>query len=241
MRPDETIRCLDELIQSRTILAHPFYRAWQNGELTREQLAAYATVYYPHVAAFPGYLERAISRAADPVIRAELADNLADELGNPAAHGELWLDFAEEVGADRAAVAAAAPHPAAACTVEAFNTQAVGDSAGAIAALYAYESQQPEVAKQKLAGLRDLYAVTAPRALAYFEVHAEADVRHSAGERSAMVRCLEAGASHESVVESARTALDAYWGLLDGICAEAGIPTAMAPVHAATANHTIAC
>lgn len=223
MRPDETIRCLDELIQSRSILAHPFYQAWRRGELTRRQLATYASVYYPHVAAFPGYLERASDRANDPAVRAELADNLRDERGKPAPHNELWLDFAEEMGADRAMVATATPTSAAARTVETFNTVTSGDTAGAIAALYAYESQQPEVAKEKLGGLRDLYAVTNPRALTYFEVHAEADVLHSEGERKAIESCLAAGASHEAVLISAGTALDAYWGLLDGICEDAGV------------------
>jgi pyrroloquinoline-quinone synthase len=222
MRPDETIRCLDELLQSRSILAHPFYQAWQRGELTKSQLATYAAVYYPHVAAFPRYLSSAISGAKDPVIRGELASNLEDELGSPA-HSELWLDFAEEVGADRQAITAAEALPATARTVETFSTEANSDTACAVAALYAYESQQPEVATRKIAGLREQYGVTSARALAYFEVHADADVRHSEGERDALRRCLADGASGERVLESAGRALDAYWGLLDGICAEAGI------------------
>src|SRR5258705_8379511 len=179
MRPDETIRCLDELVQSRSILAHPFYQAWQRGELTKAQLATYATVYYPHVAAFPGYLERTLRGATNSSVRAEVANNLEDELTNPAAHSELWLDFAEEVGADRAAVASVDPSAETTRTVEAFHTEAAGETAGALAALYAYESQQPQVAMQKIAGLREHYAVTSPKALAYFEVHAEADIRHS--------------------------------------------------------------
>ncbi len=223
MRSNETIRCLDELIQSRSILTHPFYVAWQRGELTRAQLATYASVYYPHVAAFPGYLARAQSRATNPLVRAELANNLADELGNPAPHSELWLDFAEELGADRTTVSSAQPRPAAAAIVTTFNARAQGGSAGAIAALYAYESQQPEVSKQKLAGLREHYEVTSPKALAYFEVHAESDVHHSEGERTAIMRCLADGGSQEEVLDSAGQALDAYWGLLDGICEEAGI------------------
>ena len=223
MRPDETIRCLDELIHSRSILAHPFYLAWQRGELTREQLATYASFYYPHVAAFPGYLERARNRAANPLVRAELEENLADELANPAPHDQLWLDFAEEFGADRVALSSAQPRPAAAAVVETFNARTSADTAGALAALYAYESQQPEVAKQKIAGLRERYGVTGAKSLAYFEVHAQSDVRHSEGERQAIMQCLADGESHESVMESASQALDAYWGLLDGICEEANI------------------
>lgn len=223
MRPDDTIRCLDEMIQSRSILAHPFYVAWQRGELTREQLATYASFYYPHVAAFPGYLERARNRAANPRVRAELEDNLADELANPAPHDELWLDFAAEFGVDRVALADAQPRPVAAAVVETFNARTSGETAGALAALYAYESQQPEVATQKVAGLRERYGVTDAKSLAYFEVHAQSDVRHSEGERQSIMRCLADGATQESVLESASEALDAYWGLLDGICEEADI------------------
>jgi pyrroloquinoline-quinone synthase len=223
MRPDETIRCLDEMISSRSILTHPFYVAWQRGELTRDQLGIYASFYYPHVAAFPGYLERARNGAADPLVRRELEDNLADELANPAPHNELWLDFAEEFGVNRGAVAAAQPRPAAAAVVKTLNARASADTAGAIAALYAYESQQPEVSAQKLAGLRERYGVTDGKSLAYFEVHAQSDVRHSEGERQAIARCLADGASPESVLESASAALNAYWELLDGVCEEAEI------------------
>jgi pyrroloquinoline-quinone synthase len=223
MRPDDTIRCLDEMIQSRSILAHPFYVAWQRGELTREQLATYASFYYPHVAAFPGYIERARNRAVNPVARAELEDNLADELAHPAPHNELWLDFAEEFGVDRVALARAQPRAAASAVVETFNARTSADTGGALAALYAYESQQPEVARQKIAGLRERYGVIDAKSLAYFEVHAQSDVRHSEGERKAIIQCLADGATHECVMQSASDALDAYWRLLDGICEEADI------------------
>ena len=63
MRTEETLRALDDLIRERSILQHPFYRAWQRGELTRAQLATYSRVYYPHVAAFPNYLKNAINCA----------------------------------------------------------------------------------------------------------------------------------------------------------------------------------
>jgi len=223
MNPQGTLDRLDQLIQSRSILCHPFYVAWQRGELTADQLATYAQVYYPHVASFPRYLEAAIDSADDPVIRAELERNLADERMVPKAHNELWLDFAEGLGLDRAKVATTAWHPAAEAIVHAFGRLTGDGSAGALAALYAYESQQPEVSQEKMAGLRRDYGVENPKGLAYFEVHAEADIHHREGERRALLRCLEDGASAQAVLESAGEALEAYWGLLDGVCAEAGI------------------
>jgi pyrroloquinoline-quinone synthase len=223
MYPQETLNHLDQLIQSRSILKHPFYLAWQQGELTRKQLATYAAVYYPHVAAFPHYLESAIDSSSDPQVRAELERNLADELGNPAPHNELWLDFAAGLGQQREAVASAQKTSAAHSIVTAFEKQMKVSSAAALAALYAYESQQPEVARQKIDGLRRFYGVEDPEMLAYFEVHAETDLEHREGERRALLRCLELGASEDEILGAAGEALESYWGLLDGVCVEAGV------------------
>jgi pyrroloquinoline quinone (PQQ) biosynthesis protein C len=68
-----------------------------------------------------------------------------------------------------------------------------------------------------------MYGVDDPDTLAYFEVHAETDIKHRQGERQALQRCLENGSSAEEILASAEQALDAYWGLLDGICEETGI------------------
>ncbi|HTP13566.1 MAG TPA: CADD family putative folate metabolism protein [Bacteroidota bacterium] len=225
MNHGDILRRLDELIQTRSILNHPFYRAWQSGALSREQLAVYAKSYYPHVAAFPDYLRSAIAKTTDAVVRTELEKNLSDELTNPAPHPELWLDFAEGLGRNRESVSSAAPTPATKRAVDAFHRLSAGGTAGALAALYAYESQQPGVSTTKMDGLRKFYDIHDSDTLAYFEVHAEKDIEHSAGERAAMLRFCDAGASAELILNAANKALDAYWGLLDGICAETGIET----------------
>lgn len=226
MDTSDTLHDLDELIRSRSILRHPFYVAWQRGELTRGQLATYAKLYWPHVAAFPGYLESVIEQTDDPLVRRDLEENLSDERSRPKAHPELWLDFAEELGLTREDVRGVPPHAAAKRMVKTFTRLAHSGAADGITALYAYEVQQPEVSRQKQEGLRCHYGVQSRKALAYFKVHAEADVAHSRGERESLARCLDAGASHSAVVGAATDALDAYWGLLDGICVEAGIASA---------------
>jgi pyrroloquinoline-quinone synthase len=225
MESAATLTELDSLIRERSILGHPFYQAWEKGELTRVQLATYARIYYPHVRAFPRYLETALQHAGDLVTRAELADNLADELANPAPHDALWLDFAEGVGADRATVTSATPHAAASSVVATFDGLARASLAEGLAALYAYESQQPEVSATKALGLRSHYGVSRESTLAYFAVHQAADVRHRAGEREALAACLDAGVEPAVVLEAASRALDAYWALLDGVCEEAGVST----------------
>ena len=223
MTSDEALHSLDKLICDRSILKHPFYLAWQCGELTKAQLATYAQVYYPHVAAFPGYLRNAIHCASDAATKQELENNLADELSSPAPHPELWLDFAEAMGADRAMVKDSPPTPKTAEIISTFKQLTTRDCASGLAALYAYESQQPLVASEKIQGLRLFYGITESKAFSYFTVHATADVEHGRAERVSLARCLQSGESAEKIMTAAEESLDTYWGLLDGVCEETGV------------------
>ena len=125
----------------------------------------------------------------------------------------------------RSDVTESAPHPSASEVTGTFTRLASESTPAALAALYAYESQQPEVSREKIQGLRYHYGVDSAKALAYFEVHATIDTEHREGERQALERCLEAGRCSDEIARGAEAGLSAYWQLLDGICAEAGIPT----------------
>ena len=166
----QTIEKLDQLIARRSILEHPFYQAWRQGKLSREQLAIYAQMYYPHVAAFPEYLQTTIDGAADLQVRLELQDNLAEELkACPRRIPSCGWILPRGWGWSANEVTARPAHPAASQAVETFTRLAKESTPAGLAGLYAYESQQPEVARQKADGLRLLYGIADPPTLAYFE------------------------------------------------------------------------
>ena len=219
----DVVQAIDSLIEERNILKHPFYVAWECGELTRDDLAAYARIYYPHVAEFPCHLEAVRAGCSDAIIKDTLTDNLYDERHEPKPHDELWLDFATSLGLDRDGVRSKQPHPAAAGIVETFGRLASASTASGLAALYAYESQQPAVSQSKKDGLMRHYRFDDAEGIAYFDVHAITDVTHRKGEKEGLVRCLKAGASGEEVLDATRHALDAYWALLDGVSDEIGL------------------
>jgi pyrroloquinoline-quinone synthase len=89
--------------------------------------------------------------------------------------------------------------------------------AEACAALYVYESQVPEVAKTKIAGLKRFYGLDDPRGLQFFEVHIGADEIHSEVGAGMVRRHAHSEASRQAVLDTARECADALWWFLDGV------------------------
>ena len=84
---------------------------------------------------------------------------------------------------------------------------------------YAYEAQVPEIATQKISGLRQFYNITEPQALAYFVVHEEADVRHRAAWRGWLASQKDTDTF--GVLCAAERSLKALWGALDAVYPQA--------------------
>jgi len=217
---------VEAVIESKSLLKHPFYRAWQAGELTLENLRDYARQYYAHVAAFPRYVSGAHSGCEDLKTRQVLLENLIEEERGDNNHPELWLRFAEGVGASRESVKAAEPRPETKACVDAFLELTRGeDTAAALGALYAYESQIPAVSDTKIQGLEAFYGLKDARSQEFFRVHKDADVWHSQVERDAIEKLARTPERRAAVVESVRRSCDAVWKLLDGVCEAQGICT----------------
>jgi pyrroloquinoline-quinone synthase len=205
---------IHDQIATRRLLDHPFYTAWSKGELTREALQKYAEQYYHWVLAFPTWLSAVHSNTTDIEARQEILANLVDEEQGADNHPELWLRFCDALGLDRSAVKSAELLAETREAIAAMRRVCRDEPAVAgLSALYAYESQQPEVMKTKREGLRDLYGVSAGHE--YFEVHEVLDVEHSAGERAVIERAAE---GHDDAVQAAAgEALGATYTILDGI------------------------
>lgn len=219
----KTLDSIEQKIAARHILTHPFYQAWQKGELTPAALQDYAAQYYPHVAAFPQYLSALHAHTDNAETRRAVLENLVDEEAGRPNHPELWLQFAEGVGISSDDVKNTAPQAETLAMIETFRDICRnGSVAAGLAALYSYESQIPLVAETKIGGLKQFYNISNPDTLAYFEVHQEADVAHSATERSLLAHHLSDMDAADAPL-AAQRALDGLWNLLSGVCARHGI------------------
>jgi len=211
---------IDAAIAERNLLKHPFYQDWQMGKLSRETLQLYAAQYYRHVEAFPKHLRVLAARTEGP-IRDIVLENLAEEENPERPHPKLWRDFAATLGVNEEDITCCPSLPGTQAVVETFR-EIVGDRsvAEAVAALYAYEAQVPEIATTKIEGLKKFYGVTSPKGLAYFTVHEEADKAHRAAWRGWLEE--HARGEEEEILATTHEALNALWGALDAVhCAHA--------------------
>ena len=204
--------CIDEF----DLLGHPFYKAWSRGELTHGDLREYAVAYYPHVAAFPTYLSALHSRLPDGYLRRAVLRNLWEEELDGQPHAEMWLDFAEGLGAKRKAIQDSRPRSHIQELINTFRYLA-GSPGSALAAFYVYESQMPQVAKEKAKTLRNFYGAD-DVTCRYFDVHVEADRDHAHVWKEQLKRILtEEPKRAEEVRTGARAAAQSLWRALDGI------------------------
>ncbi len=218
LEKDEFLRKLDATIAEHAMLDHPFYQLWNDGKIPKETIDEYSKQYYAHVRYFPRYVSATHAACDDIKTRQLLLENLCEEDEGEDNHPELWLRFADGLGVDRDAVRNAdildKVRESVDMMVELTRSEDFRDG---LAALYAYESQIPEVAKTKREGLAKFYGIDSDRAVAFFTVHEKADIIHSAVERELIVDHCKTEADQKRVLDAADRSAKALWHFLDGV------------------------
>jgi pyrroloquinoline-quinone synthase len=209
---------IDEAIAQYSMLSHPFYQLWSEGKLTQSTLAEYSRQYYAHVAAFPTYVSAVHSRCEDLQVRQLLLENLIEEERGQDNHPELWMRFAEGLGVTRDEVRRADLLPSTKDTVARLKSLTSSDDYRlGVAALYAYESQIPEVSQTKKSGLKAFYGIDDPRAVSFFTVHESADQVHRQIEMKILSDRCDTETVQEKTVDAAREAAASLWDFLTGV------------------------
>lgn len=217
-----TSTTIDSVIADRSMLKHPFYRAWTDGTLPLDTLRDYSRQYFHHVEAFPRAVSAVHSVCPDRDGRRMLAENLAEEEGIEAGkqdHATLWLMFASGLGETEGAVRSQELNPETTALIETFRRLSRKSYAAGLGALYAYESQFPAVASAKIEGLIDRYDIGDETTLRFFRVHETADVEHSSVCRALIDRLPEDEAAE--AVAAAEELAGALWSFLSGVEAAA--------------------
>jgi len=200
MDADRLDAVLQARLDGRRLLDHPFYRRWSRGEVSVEELRAYAAQYRHFEAALPSHLEAV---AADEALRDVALRNLDDEQ----THLQLFDAFAAALGEPQPA----APSPAMQSLLDVYQQAGARNAAEGFAALLAYEAQSPDVAASKAAGLRE-HGILDGEGLAFWDLHATLDRDHAGWALDALSEC---GASEAELGDSIEAAASAWWAFLD--------------------------
>ncbi len=184
---------LDSKIANYNLLNHPFYQAWSAGELPVNALQCYAREY----GAFISTLPKGWETLNDPETVEEETE-----------HIDMWADFADGLNTE----VSEAQIPQVKTLLETAD-KLFSDGNTALGALYAFEAQQPETAKSKLAGLKDFYQLP-DKVEPYFETHSHNE--HEAEKLLARIGELSSD-SQETVVHACEQMSSVLWDALTGI------------------------
>lgn len=212
---------LDSAIAEFSVLNHPFYQAWNAGTLNRAELQDYAKQYYQFERDFPRFVSAVHANTTKLEHRQQLLENLMEEERGADNHPELWLRFSDALGCDRNDVRNAAPYAETSALAKTLgDITRNGSTLEGVAALYAYESQIPEVSTTKIDGLTKFYDVTSDAGLSFFRVHEKADEIHRTAERDMLAELVTSPEDEEKALAAARSVAKAYYELLSGVVRE---------------------
>ena len=200
------IQKIDQIIEERSLLKHPFYEMWSDGKLTQESLAGYSKEYFQLVKAVPEFMTPIIEKAPNSVIT-ELTENQQEESD----HIKPWISFAGELGISEDELI---QYSGLNKTKKAVSdlSELMNTFDGGACAMYAFEKEIPKISQTKLDGLSEFYQITSDNATEYFKLHTEADIRHTASWRTILEK---SNADTSNLIEIAEKSVSAQNLLLD--------------------------
>ena len=209
---------IDNLIEKHHLLNHSFYKAWNAGELPKETIREYAAQYFQHVSLFPRYLSAIHSNCDDIKTRQLLLENLNEEDQGKENHPELWMRFAEGMGNTRKNVNETVPIKETEKLVKIFKKLSKSEKYHiGLAALYCYESMQPEISETKKDGLQKFYNIKDEDTLKFFTVHMHADKWHRKVVRKIIKKVADSKTKQNEITNSVESALGALNNFLTGM------------------------
>ena len=212
------IEQIDNLIEKHHLLNHSFYKAWNAGKLPKETIREYAAQYFQHVSLFPRYLSAIHSNCDDIKTRQLLLENLNEEEQGKENHPELWMRFAEGMGNTRKNINETVPIRETEELVKTFKKLSKSEKYHiGLAALYCYESMQPEISETKKDGLQKFYNINDEDTLKFFTVHMHADKWHRKVVRNIIKKVADSKSKQNEISKSVESALGVLNNFLTGM------------------------
>jgi pyrroloquinoline-quinone synthase len=167
------IKQIDEIIEERSLLKHPFYQMWSDGKLSIESLAGYSKEYFQLVKQVPSFMTPIIEKAPNSEV-SELIANQREEYD----HIQHWIKFAEGLGVSSDELISYSGLDKTNYAISELS-ELMKTFDGGACAMYAFEKEIPKISQNKLDGLAKFYGISSQETIEYFRLHTEADIRHA--------------------------------------------------------------
>jgi len=192
-------RLFASVFEQYNLLRHPFYLAWNEGKLTKEQMAIYAGEY----GSFIQLISEGWQVAGEQAIAKEEEE-----------HYELWKNFAESLQTENMGATISQVNELVDSVRSSF-----GSYASALGTLYAFEAQQPATASSKLEGLKKYYSQWQANET-YFNIH-QSDFE----EPALLEEKINALSKEEKLVAAlaCEETCSRLWNALTGITEQTGV------------------
>ena len=202
----QLIKKIDQIIEDKSLLNHPFYEMWSEGKLEFQSLVGYSKEYYQLAKQVPKFMEPIVDMAPSEA-RSELISNMNEETE----HIRLWENFAFSMGITKDDLTS---YQGLKKTNEAVNNLAslMESYDEGACAMYAFEKEIPKISKTKMEGLKNFYGLDSKDATEYFEEHMSADIRHAASWEKIINTSSK---NHDKLLKIAKKSVDAQNLLLD--------------------------
>ncbi len=203
---NQIIKQIDEIIEEKSLLKHPFYQMWSDGKLSLESLAGYSKEYFQLVKEVPNFMSPIIEKSPKEY-SGELVSNQKEE----SEHIALWINFAKSLGVSQNELENYQGFEKTREAVSALANLMNSFEEGSCA-MYAFEKEIPKISQTKLDGLAKFYGISTAEATEYFKLHLEADIRHSAAWRNIIEKSSH---NSEKLIEITEKSVSAQNLLLD--------------------------
>jgi pyrroloquinoline-quinone synthase len=207
----ELIYWIDQEVEKKSLLKHPFYKMWSNGELSLNHLQGYSLEYFQLVKMVPEMVNNIKLRLEESELRSTVEESHKEE----SSHVEPWIRFAASLGIKEQDLVNYICDENTKNAVSSLMELTKSPLDEAVCAMYAYELDLPNISRTKIEGLNKFYKLSNADSTNYFEIHQEADIRHADIWRN-MIKNIPDN-KHESCFNAAVKSLDAQNLLLDAV------------------------
>ena len=208
---NELIVRIDNEVENRSLLKHPFYKMWSNGELNLNQLRGYSLEYFQLVKLVPEMVNNIKLKLQNQKLKSIVEESHKEELS----HIEPWVRFATSLGVQKQELLNYVCDENTRTAVSSLLELTNDSIDPSVCAMYAYEMDLPNISRSKIEGLHKFYNISDAASTNYFEIHEEADIRHAEIWRN-MIKSIP-DRKHDLSFRAAQKSLDAQNLLLDSI------------------------